>query len=122
MLGTFVLCADYFDAYFTKAQRVRRLIKEKTDALLAEYDFMILPTTPATAFKIGAFSEDALAMYLADVFTVSANLAGIPGISIPNGKDAAGMPIGLQVISKSFGEEELLSFSDYLINNKIAVS
>jgi aspartyl-tRNA(Asn)/glutamyl-tRNA(Gln) amidotransferase subunit A len=122
MLGTFVLCADYFDAYFTKAQRVRRLIKEKTDELLAQYDFMILPTTPATAFKIGEFSEDALSMYLADVFTVSANLAGLPGISIPNGKDTAGMPIGLQVITKSFGEAELFSFSEYLISNKIAVN
>lgn len=121
MLGTFVLCADYFDAYFTKAQKVRRLIKEKTEELLSQYDFLILPTTPETAFKIGEFSEDALAMYLADVFTVSANLAGIPGISIPNGKDSSGMPIGLQIIAKSFGEEELLSFSDYLIKNKIAV-
>ena len=122
MLGTFVLCADYFDAYFTKAQRVRRLIKDKTEELLSEYDFIILPTTPETAFKIGEFSEDALAMYLADIFTVSANLAGIPGISIPNGKDSAGMPIGLQILSKSFGEEDLLSFSDYLIKNKIAVN
>lgn len=122
MLGTFVLCADYFDAYFTKAQRVRRLIKDKTDELLSEYDFIILPTTPETAFKIGEFSEDALAMYLADIFTVSANLAGIPGISIPNGKDSSGMPIGLQILSKSFGEEDLLSFSDYLIKNKIAVN
>jgi len=119
MLGTFVLSADYYDAYFTKAQKVRRLIKEKTDSLLNEFDFLIMPTTPTTAFKIGEFSDDALAMYLADVFTVSANLAGIPGVSLPNGRDTQGLAIGLQVLSKSFGEQELLSFSDYLIKNKI---
>lgn len=119
MLGTFVLSADYFDAYFTKAQKVRRLIKEKTDELLTNHDFLLMPTTPTTAFKLGEFTEDALAMYLADVFTVSANLAGIPGISLPNGKDKKGLPIGLQVLTKSFGEENLLSFSDYLIKNKI---
>ena len=78
-----------------------------------------MPTTPTTAFKIGEFSDDALAMYLADVFTVSANLAGIPGVSLPNGRDSQGLAIGLQVLSKSFGEQELLSFSDYLIKNKI---
>ena len=119
MLGTFVLSADYYDAYFTKAQKVRRLIKEKTDSLLNEFDFLIMPTTPTTAFKIGEFSDDALAMYLADVFTVSANLAGIPGVSLPNGRDSQGLAIGLQVLSKSFAEQELLSFSDYLIKNKI---
>ena len=116
MLGTFVLSASYYDAYYTKAQKVRRLIKDKTDQLLAEYDFIIMPSAPTTAFKIKQFSEDPLAMYLADVFTVQANIAGIPAISIPNGEDSNGMPIGLQIISAAFSENKLLSFSDYLLN------
>ena len=116
MLGTFVLSASYYDAYYTKAQKVRRLIKEKTDSLLAEYDFILMPSAPTTAFKINQFSEDPIAMYLADVFTVQANIAGIPAISIPNGEDSNGMPIGLQIISASFSENKLLSFSEYLLN------
>jgi aspartyl-tRNA(Asn)/glutamyl-tRNA(Gln) amidotransferase subunit A len=111
MLGTFVLSADYYDAYYTKAQRVRRLIKEKTDELLRQYDFLVLPTTPTTAFHIGDVKQDTLAMYLADIFTVQASLAGIPAISVPSGVDAAGMPIGLQILSGAFREEQLLAFS-----------
>jgi len=115
MLGTFVLSASYYDAYYTKAQKVRRIIKEKTDSLLETYDFILMPTAPTTAFKINEFSEDPLAMYLADVFTVQANIAGIPAISIPNGQDSNGLPIGLQIIGPAFQENKLLSFSNYLL-------
>ncbi|OUJ70140.1 Asp-tRNA(Asn)/Glu-tRNA(Gln) amidotransferase subunit GatA [Hymenobacter crusticola] len=111
LLGTFVLSADYYDAYYTKAQRVRRLIKEKTDELLRQYDFLVLPTTPTTAFHIGDVEQDTLAMYLADIFTVQASLAGIPAISVPSGTDSEGMPIGLQILSGAFREEHLLAFS-----------
>ena len=111
MLGTFVLSASYYDAYYTKAQRVRRLIKEKTDELLREYDFLVLPTTPTTAFRIGDVNKDTLAMYLADIFTVQASLAGVPAISVPNGTDAQGLPIGLQILSGAFREEHLLAFA-----------
>jgi aspartyl-tRNA(Asn)/glutamyl-tRNA(Gln) amidotransferase subunit A len=113
MLGTFVLSASYYDAYYTKAQRVRRLIKEKTDELLRQYDFLVLPTTPTTAFKIGE-KQDPVSMYLADIFTVQASLAGVPAISIPAGEDAEGLPIGLQVLSGAFREADLLAFAHAL--------
>ena len=116
MLGTFVLSASYYDAYYTKAQKVRRVIKEETEKLFSEFDFLVIPTTPTTAFKIGEKTEDPIAMYLADLFTVQANLSGIPAISIPNGKDSKGLPIGIQVMSRAFGEEDLLAFSKYLLN------
>jgi len=115
MLGTFVLSAGFYDAYYTKAQKVRRLIKEYTDKLLTEYDFMLLPTTTTTAFKIGDHESDPIAMYLADIFTVHANLAGIPAISIPNGNDSKGLPIGLQLMGKEFEEGKLLAFSKTLL-------
>jgi aspartyl-tRNA(Asn)/glutamyl-tRNA(Gln) amidotransferase subunit A len=113
MLGTFVLSASYYDAYYTKAQRVRRLIKEKTDELLRQYDFLVLPTTPTTAFKIGE-KQDPVSMYLADIFTVQASLAGVPAISIPAGVDNEGMPIGLQILSGAFREADLLAFAGTL--------
>jgi len=116
MLGTFVLSASYYDAYYTKAQKVRRIIKEKTDSLLEMYDFILMPTAPTTAFKINEFTEDSLAMYLADVFTVQANIAGIPAISIPNGIDSKGLPIGLQILGGAFKENQLLSFSNYYLS------
>ncbi|SDD02980.1 aspartyl/glutamyl-tRNA(Asn/Gln) amidotransferase subunit A [Algoriphagus faecimaris] len=114
MLGTFVLSASYYDAYFTKAQKVRRQIKEQTEDLLSEFDYIIMPTTPTTAFKFGEHSGDPVAMYLEDLFTVQASVSGVPSISIPNGKDKEGMPIGLQIISNSFKEAELYAFSNYL--------
>jgi aspartyl-tRNA(Asn)/glutamyl-tRNA(Gln) amidotransferase subunit A len=117
MLGTFVLSASYYDAYYTKAQKVRRIIKEKTDELLSMYDFLILPTTPSTAFRLGDHTANPLEMYLADLFTVQANVVGIPAISIPNGSDENGLPIGLQVMSNYFDEERLLAFSKYLLEN-----
>lgn len=117
MLGTFVLSASYYDAYYTKAQKVRRLIKEATEKLLSSYDFIVMPTTPTTAFKLGEHTADPLEMYLADLFTVQANLCGVPAISIPNGKDSEGLPIGFQVVASSFKEEELFTFSSYLMEN-----
>lgn len=114
MLGTFVLSASYYDAYFTKAQKVRRLIKDFTENLLNDFDYIIMPTTPSTAFKFGEHRDDPVAMYLEDLFTVQASVSGVPSISIPNGKDLTGMPIGLQVISNSFKEAELFAFSNYL--------
>lgn len=116
MLGTFVLSASYYDAYFTKAQKVRRLIKDFTENLLTDFDYIIMPTTPTTAFNIGEHSGDPVAMYLEDLFTVQASVSGVPAISIPNGLDAAGMPIGLQIISNSFKEADLYAFSNYLTN------
>lgn len=114
MLGTFVLSASYYDAYFTKAQKIRRIIKDKTDELFNSYDFIIMPTTPTTAYKIGQFEGDPLAMYLGDIFTVQANIVGVPAISIPNGLDAKGLPIGLQITAKEFDESNLLAFAKYL--------
>ncbi len=114
MLGTFVLSASYFDAYFTKAQKVRRIIKEVTEELLTDFDYLLLPTTPTTAFRFGEHGDDPVAMYLEDLFTVQASVSGVPALSIPNGKDDSGMPIGLQVISNSFKERELYAFSQYL--------
>ncbi|WP_200979759.1 Asp-tRNA(Asn)/Glu-tRNA(Gln) amidotransferase subunit GatA [Echinicola sp. 20G] len=118
MLGTFVLSASYYDAYFTKAQKVRRLIKEFTEDLLNKFDYIVMPTTPSTAFKFGEHSDDPVAMYLEDLFTVQASVSGVPAISIPNGKDNQGLPIGLQVITNSFKEAELFAFADYLTKIK----
>ena len=119
MLGTFVLSASYYDAYYTKAQRVRRLIKEKTNELLRQYDFLVLPTTPTTAFRIGE-KQDPVSMYLADIFTVQASLAGVPAISIPAGTDEAGLPIGLQILSGDFREADLLAFAGTLTGEAAA--
>ena len=121
MLGTFVLSADYYDAYYTKAQRVRRLIKEKTEELLRDYDFLILPTTPTTAFPLGGNDANPLAMYLADIFTVQASLAGVPAISVPVGYDAKGLSIGLQVLTRPFEEAQLFAFSK-VVNEKIILA
>ena len=114
ILGTFVLSADYYDAYYTKAQRVRRLIKESTDKILSSYDFLISPTTPTPPFKIGEKSDDQLQMFLADIFTVQANVIGNPCISIPNGQSSDGLPIGIQVLGKNFEESEMLAFAKFL--------
>ena len=111
MLGTFVLSANYYDAYYTKAQKVRRLIKEYTDNLLETYDFIVCPTTPTTAYKLGEKTADPIQMYLGDLFTVQANVVGLPAISIPNGVDKEGMPIGFQIMGGAFKEAELLAFA-----------
>lgn len=111
MLGTYVLSSGYYDAYYRKAQKIRRLIKEDFDKVFQQVDLLITPTTPTTAFKIGEKSDNPLEMYLSDIYTTSANLAGIPGINIPIGKNSNGLPIGMQVLSKQFDEEKLISFA-----------
>lgn len=117
MLGTFVLSADYFDDYYTKAQKVRRIIRDETSAVFAEYNFIIMPTTPTTAFSLGTKRDNPAEMYLEDVFTVQANVVGSPAISIPNGKDKQNLPIGLQIMADSFKERELYAFADYLMKS-----
>ena len=111
MLGTFVLSAGYHDAYFTKAQKLRRLIKEKFDEILSSYDFVITPTTPHVAFQIGNEVADPTQMYLEDIYTVLANLTGCPAISVPSKNLSNNMPHAFQLIAKNFEEEKLLSFS-----------
>lgn len=111
MLGTFVLSADYYDAYYTKAQRVRQLIKDATNELFNTYDFIVSPTTPSPAFKIGEKSEDPIQLFLADIFTVQANVVGCPAISVPNGLAKTGLPIGFQILGKQFAEKSLLEFA-----------
>ncbi|HLF45830.1 MAG TPA: Asp-tRNA(Asn)/Glu-tRNA(Gln) amidotransferase subunit GatA, partial [Chitinophagaceae bacterium] len=114
MLGTFVLSTGYYDAYFTKAQKVRRKLVEKTELVFNSFDFILMPTSPSVAFKIGEKTNDPIAMYLADIYTVFANLTGIPGISLPLFKHSNGMPFGLQLMSKRFDELSLLQASDQL--------
>ena len=114
MLGTYVLSAGYYDAYYLKAQKVRRLIKNDFDKAFEKVDLILTPTAPTTAFKIGEKSDDPLEMYLSDIYTTSANLAGIPGISFPYSKDSNGLPIGLQFLSKQFDELSLLQMSSFI--------
>jgi aspartyl-tRNA(Asn)/glutamyl-tRNA(Gln) amidotransferase subunit A len=114
MLGTFVLSAGYHDAYFTKAQKLRRLIQMKTNEMFKKYDFVISPTTPHTPFGVGQKYNDPTEMYLEDIFTVQANLAGNPAISLPLGKHSNGLSIGLHVMADNFKEADLLAFSKYL--------
>jgi aspartyl-tRNA(Asn)/glutamyl-tRNA(Gln) amidotransferase subunit A len=111
MLGTFVLSAGYYDAYYSKAQKVRRLLRDKTLEILSKYDFILTPSTPGTAFEIGKNSNDPIQMYLEDIFTVQANIVGIPGISIPVGTDSKNMPIGAQLMARPFEEAEMLAMA-----------
>lgn len=113
MLGTFVLSSNHYDAYYTKAQKVRALIKQKTDEILNKYDFIILPTTSSPAFKLGEKANNPIQMYLADLFTVQANLAGNPAISIPLGKEND-MPFGIQIIAKDNEERKIFEMAKYL--------
>ena len=108
MLGTYVLSAGYYDAYYLKAQRVRNLLARDFDQAFATVDAIVTPTTPTAAFKLGEKADDPLAMYLADIFTVTADLVGIPGISIPCGKTREGLPIGMQILGKHFDESTVL--------------
>lgn len=114
MLGTYVLSAGYYDAYYKKAQQVRRLIKEQYDTALKEVDVLLTPTTPTPPFKLDEKLDDPLQMYLSDIYTVTANLAGICAMNLPCGKTTAGMPIGLQLIGGAFREEALLQMGHYL--------
>jgi aspartyl-tRNA(Asn)/glutamyl-tRNA(Gln) amidotransferase subunit A len=108
MLGTYALSAGYYDAYYLKAQRVRSLLVRDFDNAFATVDAIVTPTTPTTAFKLGEKTDDPLAMYLADIYTVTANLAGVPGISVPCGKDKGGLPIGVQILGNHFDEPTVL--------------
>jgi aspartyl-tRNA(Asn)/glutamyl-tRNA(Gln) amidotransferase subunit A len=114
MLGTYVLSAGYYDAYYRKAQKVRRLIQQDFLEAFRTVDCLLMPVAPTTAFAIGEKIEDPLQMYLSDVFTVSANLAGVPAISIPAGTDRKGMPIGVQLVGRPFGEETILRAGVFL--------
>ena len=116
MLGTFVLSAGYYDAYFTRAQKVRQLLCDKTKAVFNNYDFIIMPTSPTTAFSFGEKMDDPIAMYLADIYTVMANLVGVPAVSLPLFKHSNGMPFGLQVMADRFRELPLLQVSAQLMN------
>ena len=113
MIGTYVLSSGYYDAYYLKAQKVRRLIKEDFDKTFENVDFLLTPSTPSTAFELGQ-KQDPIKMYLNDIFTVPASLAGLPGISIPVGLDQAGLPVGIQLIANSFDEPNLISVAHTL--------
>ena len=108
MIGTYALSAGYYDAYYGQAQRVRTLIRRDFEAAFKDVDLIAAPTSPGTAFKMGAHADDPLAMYLEDVFTLPANLAGIPGISLNAGLDQDGLPIGLQLLGPPYREDVLL--------------
>lgn len=114
LLGTFALSASYYDAYYTKAQQVRRLIRQETERLFEQYDFLLSPATPTPAFRLGEKTEDPLQMYLTDIFTVQANVVGYPAISIPNGTDANGLPIGIQLMAPPFAEGSLVALAKNL--------
>ena len=116
MLGTYVLSSGYYDAYYSKAQKVRTLLKQDFHNAFEKCDAIITPTAPTTAFKIGEKSDDPLAMYLSDVYTASANLAGIPGISVPCGLSSRNLPIGLQLVGKSWSEDVLLNLANVYEN------
>lgn len=118
MLGTYVLSAGYYDAYYKKAQKIRRLLKEDFDKAFNEVDVILTPTSPTTAFRLGEKSGDPLEMYLSDIYTTSANLAGIPGINIPAAKSSDGLPVGIQLMSDQFDESAVLKLS-YFIQSEI---
>ena len=119
MIGTYVLSSGYYDAYYLKAQKVRKLIKNDFDEAYKKVDAILTPSTPSSAFKIGEKKDDPVSMYLNDIFTVPVNLAGLPAISIPAGHDAAGYPLGLQIIGKAFKEQEILNLA-YAMEDKIS--
>jgi aspartyl-tRNA(Asn)/glutamyl-tRNA(Gln) amidotransferase subunit A len=117
MLGTFVLSTGYYDAYFSKAQQVRKLLKDKISLIFNDFDFILLPNSPTTAFKIGEKLNDPIAMYLADIYTVMANLIGVPSISLPLFRHSNNMPFGLQVMANNFNELSLLQASDHIMKS-----
>ncbi len=114
MIGTYVLSAGYYDAYYVKAQQVRTIILNEFNTVFEDVDVLLTPTAPNAAFPIGAKMDDPVAMYLNDVFTVPANMAGLPGISVPAGLDKSGLPLGLQVVAKPFDEETMFRAADAL--------
>lgn len=116
MLGTFVLSEGYYDAYYTKAQQVRNLLAMQAKEIFKKYDIILLPTVPSTAFEAGMMEKDPIAMYLADIYTIFANLCGIPGASVPLFRHSNGMPFGAQVLAARNNDVTLLEFSDLLYN------
>jgi len=114
MIGTYVLSSGYYDAYYLKAQKVRRLIRNDFDEAFKTVDAILTPATPSAAFELGVKQDDPVTMYLNDVFTVPANLAGIPGISVPAGLSSQGLPLGLQVLSDAFAEDKLYAVAKQL--------
>lgn len=116
MLGNFILSAGYYDAYYTKALKSRRIIKAKTKDIFKNFDLMLMPTTPSTAFELEGI-KDPIEMYLQDIFTVHANLAGVPAVSIPIGLNSSKMPFGVQLMADTFEEEKLLAASNFLMSN-----
>ena len=117
LIGTYVLSAGYYDAYYLKAQKVRKLIADDFVIAFKDCDFILTPTTPSQAFQIGEKEEDPIQMYLNDIFTVPASLAGIPGISVPFGKSKEQLPLGIQLLSKHFDEQTILNAGFYLEKN-----
>ncbi|MBS1738665.1 MAG: Asp-tRNA(Asn)/Glu-tRNA(Gln) amidotransferase subunit GatA [Bacteroidetes bacterium] len=117
MLGSFVLSEGYFDAYFTKAQKVRQMLVNQTQHIFEEYDFIMLPTVIDTAGELGAMKKDTMGMYLSDIYTVFANLTGLPAISIPLFKHSNGMPFGVQLVGKKNSDQQLLEFSNYILEH-----
>jgi aspartyl-tRNA(Asn)/glutamyl-tRNA(Gln) amidotransferase subunit A len=114
LIGTYVLSAGYYDAYYLKAQKVRALIANDFTDAFKKVDIILTPSTPSAAFAAGEKMDDPIAMYLNDVFTVTVNLAGLPGISVPAGLSAEGLPLGLQLIGKAFDEETVLKVGQVL--------
>ncbi len=114
MLGTYVLSSGYYDAYYRRAMKVRTLIRRDFEQAFQQCDALLTPTTPTTAFKLGEKVSDPLTMYLSDIFTVSMNLAGVPALSLPAGKDKQGLPIGLQIVAKAFDETTMMQLAHYL--------
>ncbi len=117
MLGTFVLSTGYYDAYYARGQKVRRIFVEKTNEIFKNYDLVLLPTTPGTAFPFGQNDLDPIKMYLEDIFTVQAPITGLPAISLPLGKHSNGLPFGVQLMARKYDEMTLLAFSEKLMNN-----
>jgi aspartyl-tRNA(Asn)/glutamyl-tRNA(Gln) amidotransferase subunit A len=115
MLGTFVLSSDFYDAYYRKGQQVRRLIREKTMEILQDADAILIPTTSTPAFKLGEKAKDPIAMYLADLFTVQANLAGVPAISLPYKNTEENLPMGIQLLGNEFEERKLFALSQVVL-------
>tara|TARA_B100000900_G_scaffold263577_1_gene224837 strand:- start:2445 stop:3866 length:1422 start_codon:yes stop_codon:yes gene_type:complete len=116
MLGTFVLSAGYYDAYYTKAQKVRRLLLNKTHTIFEKCDFILSPTSPHTALEMGKTYDDPTKLYLEDIFTVHANIVGIPAVSLPTGIHSNGMPFGIQLMAPAFNDDELLTISNQIMN------
>jgi aspartyl-tRNA(Asn)/glutamyl-tRNA(Gln) amidotransferase subunit A len=115
MLGSFVLSAGYFDAYYTKAQKVRRILQQRTDMIFNDFDFLIAPNSPQIAPKLGELTQDPVAMYMKDIFTIFANLTGITAVSVPIFKHSSNLSLGLQVASRQHNEVPLLRFSHQLM-------